>query len=230
MTTFTDAQRADLHAIRTRVLNVVGHELRTPVTTLRGLADTLASIDDEDTRAALVLAIQRNATRLERLVDDLLVASDITTALPTGPTTPVDVVGVVRVAWAELGGGVLAVEPQTEVVAWAHPEGLTRALRCVLENARELGEPPVSVRAWRAAGTTVIEVHSPGTTPHPEELRLATEPLYRGEAAVLRRPGLGLGLAVARALVEQSGGQLVLTARDGGGVVTRLTLPSARTS
>src|SRR5436190_16625171 len=73
---------AELEAIRRRVVNVVGHALRTPVTTIAGMASALATTTDAETRSALVEGLVRNARRVEGLLDDLLIASGVTTALP----------------------------------------------------------------------------------------------------------------------------------------------------
>jgi two-component system, OmpR family, phosphate regulon sensor histidine kinase PhoR len=75
----------DVDLLRRRVLNVVGHELRTPVSTLAGLATELENCDDARVRDELVAAVARNARRLDRLVRDLLLAASIETVVPTDP-------------------------------------------------------------------------------------------------------------------------------------------------
>ncbi len=72
-----------LDSARRRFVAVVGHELRTPVTTLRGFAEELAAAES-DAAQDLVPAIVRNARRVEQLLDDLLLATEIITALPVG--------------------------------------------------------------------------------------------------------------------------------------------------
>lgn len=217
----------DLRAIRTRVLNVVGHELRTPVTTLRGLADALSTVDAQTAQDHVIPAIQRSAERLERLVDDLLIANGISTALPVGRPEPVAVAPLVHATWTGLGGSEgLAVEG--EETAHAQAAALGGALERVLENAKQLGDEPPTVRLSRDAdGLVTIEVDAPGPPVDEEEVRLATELLFRGHAAVMRYPGLGLGLPVARALVEHAGGALTVAGRPAGGLITVLTVPGA---
>jgi two-component system, OmpR family, phosphate regulon sensor histidine kinase PhoR len=221
----------DLRAIRTRVLNVVGHELRTPVTTLRGLADALSRVDPATAAEHVVPAIQRNAERLERLVDDLLIANGIATALPVGRPEAVDVAALVRSTWDAIGGAAraLAVVAEPSVAplrALVQPAALGGALERVLENARLLGDEPPTVRITRTGGAVVIEVDSPGPPLDEEEVRHAAELLFRGHAAVMRTPGLGLGLPVARALVEHADGALAVAGRPGGGLVTTLSVPA----
>jgi signal transduction histidine kinase len=227
------ASEDDLRAIRTRVLNVVGHELRTPVTTLRGLADALTAVDAGTARDHVIPAIQRSTVRLERLVNDLLVANGIATALPVGKPKAIELVSALHAVWGDLGGE--AHELTVEVtasgsrspIALTHPEALRGALERVLENARVLGDEPPTVRVDRDGTTLTIEVDSPGQELGAEEVRLATELLFRGHAAVMRTAGLGLGLPVARALLEHTGGTLAVRAREGGGLVTVITVPGS---
>src|SRR4051812_41588196 len=82
----TDAARAlaEVDAIRRRVVNVVGHALRTPVTTIAGMATALESATDDNTRTMLIDGLSRNARRVELLLDELLVAAGVSTALPVG--------------------------------------------------------------------------------------------------------------------------------------------------
>jgi two-component system, OmpR family, phosphate regulon sensor histidine kinase PhoR len=219
----------ELRAIRSRILNVVGHELRTPTTTLRGLADVLDRIDPATAADHVIPAIQRNAARLERLVDDLLIATGITTALPVGRPEPLNVNALVLVLWAEVGdpGGLSLRSPDGPHQALAHPKGVEGALHRILENAVRLGERPVTVTVTGDGSAVEVVVDSPGPALHPEEVELAMELLFRGENAVMRAPGLGLGLPVARALVEHSGGELTVAARDGGGFLTTMRLRAA---
>ncbi len=66
---------ADREWLERRALNVIGHELRTPASTVRGLAEVLAAGVDPEERPELLGALVRNARRLEALVDDLLTAT-----------------------------------------------------------------------------------------------------------------------------------------------------------
>jgi len=220
-------QLAEVDALRRRVLNVVGHELRTPVTTLRGLAEAVPTAGEDELRDVIAPALVRSALRIERLVDDLLLASGITTVLPTGPAQSADVDAATRAAWAEVGDdGDVTVEVggATAAVPGGDPT-LVRILRPVLENAARYGVGAVVVRADGAAAEIAITVESGGDLVNEADLGLAFEPFYRGEAAVMTAPGLGVGLPIARSLTEQAGGRIEMTARSEGGVIVRLELP-----
>jgi two-component system, OmpR family, phosphate regulon sensor histidine kinase PhoR len=208
----------DLDLLRRRVVNVIGHELRTPVTTVRGLAESLAGAGDESARAEITAALVRSATRLERLVDDLLLASGIFTAAPVGDAEDVDLADALRrTGWPALVEG--------HAVARARPEAVDRILGPVVDNARRHGEP-VEARLSRTSGAVVVDVESSGPELSEGDVGMLCEPFFRGEQAVMTAPGLGLGLAIARTVARSEGGDVHPHARAGGGLVVRVELPA----
>jgi signal transduction histidine kinase len=186
----------------------VGHELRTPVTTLRGLAELLAADPDAPNAAELRESLVRTARRTEGLLDDLLLAAGVSTALPVEAPTETAVAGV-RVL--------------------ARPGTPDRVLAALVDNADRYADGTGQVRAWTEGDEAVLVVADRGPGVPEEELPLVTEPFFRGEAAVLTHHSLGIGLAVARALVEQDGGRLAVRNRDGGGLEVEVRLPRAPT-
>ena len=210
---------SDLDLLRRRVVNVVGHELRTPVTTVRGLAESLAAATDEQARRELTTALVRSAARLERLVDDLLLASGVLTASPVGDPVDVDLAGAVRAA-----GWPAAVEGAATIRARA--ESVERILEPIVDNARRHGEP-IEVRIAATADGAVVDVESSGPELAEGDVLLLCEPFFRGEAAVMTAPGLGLGLAIARTIARAEGGDVHAHARAGGGLVVRIALAGA---
>jgi signal transduction histidine kinase len=206
--------------VRQRGLNVIGHELRTPVSVVRGMAEALAAGGDPSTQEELVVALLRNTRRLESLVDELLTASGITTALPVGPDERVDLAAEVRSA----GGNDKDLSLDGEGVALARRSSVERIVAAVLDNARAYGEPPVSVQLADRGDKVHLSVDSPGVEVSPEDVKFAVEPFWRGERAVTLIPGLGLGLSVASALAEHEGGRLRVKARPGGGMITLIEL------
>lgn len=219
-----DDQSRDVDLLRRRVLNVVGHELRTPVSTLAGLASELETCDDDRVRAELVVAVARNARRLDRLVRDLLLAASIETVVPTDPPERIDLLAMARVVAT---GPAAEAEHRGSAIALARPAAVRRAMSAILENASLYGTPPIVLTGEQVNGTAAVEVASGGPPMGPDELRLAVEAFFRGERAVTTSPGLGLGLALARTLARADGGDVVVRAGDGGGMVARLELPAA---
>jgi signal transduction histidine kinase len=218
----TVATASDLDLLRRRVVNVVGHELRTPVTTVRGLAESLAAATDEQTRRELTTALVRSAARLERLVDDLLLASGVLTASPVGDAVAVDLAAAVRDA-----GWPASVEGAATIAARA--ESVERILEPIVDNARRHGEP-IEVRVSASGGGAIIDVESSGPELGEGDVLLLCEPFFRGEAAVMTAPGLGLGLAIARTIARAEGGDVQAHARAGGGLVVRIVLAGAAPS
>lgn len=210
---------SELDLLRRRVVNVIGHELRTPVTTVRGLAESLADAPDEPERAALAAALVRSAVRLERLVDDLLLASGVFTASPVGDVASVDVADAVRRA-----GWPAAIEGAA--TATARPESVDRILDPIIDNARRHGEP-LEARLHDGGERAIVDIESTGPEMGEGDAALLCEPFFRGEAAVMTAPGLGLGLAIARTIARAEGGDVHAHPRAGGGLVVRIELPRA---
>lgn len=230
-----DARQEDIAAAlealdlaRRRFVNVVGHELRTPVTTLRGLAEELPVASLDEVRE-LAPALVRNARRVEALLDDLLLAADITTALPVGEPEPIDLVATAQAAWDSLANGEqLDLGGLSEAIVAMRPGAADIMLERVLDNAHRYGKPPFELETTRHEGKVRIRVSNGGADLGDDDVHLAFELFYRGEGAVTSAPGFGLGLPVARALARQHDGDLTLASRDGGGLDVIIDLlPSA---
>ena len=212
-----------LEFVRDRVIHVVGHELRTPLTTVRGLAELLVDASDEELHETLIPALIRNARRAERLLDDLLIAAEIHTARPTDPATPVDLGALVAASTADTQ---VTVEGTPAGPVLAHHDAVGHALDHLVDNAEQYGDGPSTVRFEDDEESVTVVVE----TPVDHELadpQLSFELFFRGEQAVTRAAGLGIGLPVARALAQMDGGDLTID-QDGGAVLARLSLPRSR--
>lgn len=218
---------AALDAARGRFVAVVGHELRTPVTTLRGLAEELEKADETSHRE-ITAALVRSARRVETLLDDLLLATDITTVLPVGEPEPIDLVTTAQAIWdAFEADDELELSGDGEVTVLLRPGAGDTILERVLDNARRYGSPPFRFHATTERGRAKITVSSQGAELQPDDVHLAFELFYRGEAAVTSAPGFGLGLPVARALARQHDGELTIEPHAGGGLDVCIDLPAA---
>ena len=213
-------ERSDQEWVERRAINVIGHELRTPASTVRGIAEVLAADPDAHTRAELVAALLRNSRRLEALLDDLLTATSVTTALPVGPTERIALADEIRKNWAQEKG----LEIAGAGTVLARESSVSRILAAVLDNARTYGDPPLAVAIAPSGDTVVASFDSPGPELPPEDIRLALQPFWRGERAVTTAPGLGLGLTVAELLANHEGGRLWVETRPGGGMLTHVEL------
>jgi len=217
-----------LNRARGRFVAVVGHELRTPVTTLRGLVEELPDAD-LDTVRELTPALVRSARRVESLLDDLLLATDITTVLPVGEPEVIDLIATAQATWDALEVDAdLELTGTTDVEAWMRAGAGDTLLERVLDNARRYGRPPYRLHAETKDDRVRLTVSSEGAAMQPDDVHLAFELFYRGEAAVTSAPGFGLGLPVARALARQHDGELTIEPRPGGGLDVCIDLPAVR--
>jgi signal transduction histidine kinase len=216
-------ERGDQEWVERRAINVIGHELRTPASTVRGIAEVLSAESGAPARPELVEALLRNSRRLEALVDDLLTATSVTTSLPVGPTAQIALADKVWASWPDDSG--LEVSGSGTVLARA--SSVRRILAAVFDNARTYGQPPLTVTIVPSGEHVRVAFDSPGPELPAEDVRLALEPFWRGERAVTAAPGLGLGLTVAAALAGHEDGRLWVEARPGGGMLTYLELAAA---
>jgi signal transduction histidine kinase len=188
-----------------RFLADASHELRTPVTALLGNVEYAArhGADPE------VLAdLRRDATRLARLVDDLLVLERAGVAAQA--LAPVELDELARNAIRAHNGRVTAtrIEP---VVVEAEEAALRRVLDNLIENALVHGPPggQVEVTLVQRAGRALLTVGDDGPGPNPASRDRLFERFWRGPDAA-ERPGSGLGLSIAAAIVDRHGGRIAV--------------------
>jgi two-component system phosphate regulon sensor histidine kinase PhoR len=231
----TDIRR--LEAIRSDFVANASHELRTPITAIRGFAETLLGSDPEPARRRSQLEIiRRNAERLGHLVDDLLELSRIESRRT--PLQPSDV-DAVRLAHEVLEDqapmferrGIEATlesaEPALEVRA--DRRALDQVLRNLLDNAAKYTDPGgrVRVRITRSPRTATLEVADTGIGIAPEHQARIFERFYRVDASRSRAlGGTGLGLAIVKHLVRAMDGEVSVESAPGRGSTFRVRLPT----
>jgi PAS domain S-box-containing protein len=201
-------RRAD--DLKEHLLAVTSHELRTPLTSILGFAQTLDdrwdSIAEPDKRLAMT-AIRRQAQRLNRMIDDLLLLSLHQAGELLWRPAQVQLANVTDDAVARFPG--LAVSPAPDEVALVDPQGLSKVLDRLIENAYQHGAPPVSLNVTSDAEwvTFCVDDEGPGV---PEEFAANLFDMFTQADTGPRRQttGAGLGLAVVCLLVEQGGGKV----------------------
>ncbi|HEY2065202.1 MAG TPA: ATP-binding protein [Gemmatimonadaceae bacterium] len=222
-------RRAD--RLKDALLASVSHDLRTPLTAIKGIANEIWRGGDPD-RAA---TIEQEADRLNKIVTDLLDLSLLNAGnlpLTIALNTADDVVGVALERVEALdGSGRIQVQVENEggilvgLFDFAHT---TRTLTNLLENALKYSPAgaPITLRAWRGDDRVrfTVEDAGPGVTPGEEER--VFEPFYRGVRIADGVRGTGLGLSIARQLAEAQRGSLTYRAREGGGSRFELELPA----
>jgi signal transduction histidine kinase len=191
-----------------RFLADASHELRTPVTTLLGNVEYAAR---HGASAEVLEDLVRDARRLARLVDDLLVLERAGSAGSAGLSVGevVDVADVVRAVVTGHDGRVVASPLPDAVFVRGDAGELTRALGNLVENALVHGpdEGSVSVSVVSADDRVLLTVRDMGPGPDPSEVDRLFERFWRGPDASTR-PGSGLGLSIVAAIAERHGGSV----------------------
>jgi signal transduction histidine kinase len=228
-----DAARRDLVA-------AVSHDLRTPITSLRLLAEAVGDeIVDGEVRRGYLDRMRTHIDVLSALIDDLfelsrLEAGDIRWTLEQVPLCDLvgETVAAMRVQAEAKGVAVMAEVPAALVPAHANPEKLQRVLFNLIQNAirHTPADGSVVVRAEPAADGVEIEVADTGSGIPPDDRDQVFTAFYRGGVDAARSgEGAGLGLAVSRAIVEAHGGRIWLADSERGTRV-RFSLPGAGVS
>ncbi|SCL45353.1 PAS domain-containing sensor histidine kinase [Micromonospora yangpuensis] len=228
----TDQQRRDRD--RELFVAVTSHELRTPVTVIKGYADTLCnhwdSLTDTDRRQA-ALVIGQRANELARLVDRLL-SSAAEAAPGAEPPARFDLGAALRDAVADLPAEIrerLRLDLPADLPrACGFRQNLATVLTELSTNAGKYSLPgaPIEITADADEQTVAFRVSDRGIGIRPEHVERAFERFWQGESGDRRRyPGAGLGLYLVRQIVEQQNGWVSLRPRAGGGTVAEVRLP-----
>lgn len=212
----------DLEAQKNEFLAFMTQELRQPVTTILGLGITLSSYADElaSNRVRRIgTSVHQQAERIARLADDLFDISRIeANSLLVNPRE-IDLLGAVDAALSMIDRSAdadLAVSVPAGIIVLADPRRLEQVIAHLVENAFRHGAPPVTIEGVSHEGIAELRVtdEGPGLGDDPAALfdRL-------GPRALLRRGGTGpgLGLPLARGLVEAMGGRVTHRERSAGG-------------
>ena len=232
-----EAARDQSDHARRNLVAAVSHDLRTPMTSLRLLAE---AVEDEivggELRRSYLRRMRTNIDALGALIDDLfelsrLEAGDKNWSLERVRLDDLEgeTVDAMRLEAETKGVAVSAEVPATLGFARANPEKLQRVLFNLIQNAirHTPADGSVVVRAEPAADRIEIEVADTGDGIAPEDRDRVFTAFYRGGADAARTSaGAGLGLAVSRAIVEAHGGRMWL-ADASEGTRVRFSLPLA---
>ena len=221
------------------------HELRTPLATLSGFIDTLKgpARDDVDARDRFLAIMEAQATRMARLIDDLLSLSRIELNAHVRPITPVNleplvrqVIDALQTLAADRSVGVTVTAPPAPLIVPGDQDELVRVLENLVENALKYGESGKRVavtlsrgEAANGAGEAIIAVRDYGPGIAAEHLPRLTERFYRVDVAGSRaQGGTGLGLALVKHILNRHRGRLTIESKVGEGATFTVRLPLAR--
>lgn len=213
-------------------VSTVSHELRSPLTSIIGSLDTVNRPElapPEPTSQQLLLTARRQAGRLQRLIEDLLVVSRIDRgAIPVhfGPIQLKEIFDEVnRVVSIEPS---VTVEPENLTVTADH-DHLSRILINLIENASKYApDSPVEIFAWERNGRGYIAVvdHGPGI-PESERERIFDRFTQLDQSDTRSKGGTGLGLSIVKSLTEVMNGSVRIETTEGGGATFVVQLPLA---
>ena len=221
------------------------HELRTPLAALSGFIDTLRgpAKDDAKARERFLGIMHQQATRMARLIDDLLSLSRIELGAHLRPETPADLVQIIRQvvdgleSLARERGVVVTLEvPSAPVIVPGDRDELLRLFENLIENGLKYGasggrvDIAISTAEATPGGASEARVrvrdHGPGIAP--EHLPRLTERFYRVDVGDSRaQGGTGLGLSLVKHILNRHRGRLLIESTPGQGAAFTACLPTA---
>ena len=232
----TDLRR--LETVRRDFVANVSHELKTPLTSIAGYAETLTGEVSAGTQSEqFAQTILSNARRMQRLVDDLLDLSRIESGGWQPTPQPVDPATIARETWAPFADRardrridftVTVAPPSDGARLAADPDALRQILTNLFDNALRYTPPGgrIVVAAGPVAGGTLVTVSDNGSGITGQHLPRVFERFYRADPARSRdQGGTGLGLAIVKHLVEAHGGWVEAQSAPGRGTTIRMVFP-----
>lgn len=221
---------------REAFIDVISHELRTPITTILGTTELLSRpgrIEDPEVRAAMLADTKAESERLYRLVEDLLVLGRVERGRLVADAEPIQLQRVLERVVAEAASELpsihvtLEMQPDLPIVS-GEATYIEQILRNLLENAAKYSPPgsAVVVRADAADATeVVVRVLDEGPGIPGSSLPHIFDLFYRDPSVARTASGSGIGLFVCRSLAEAQGGRIAVTERPEGGAEFLFSLP-----
>jgi signal transduction histidine kinase len=242
--------------MKDQFVSLISHELRTPLTSILGYLELVLQDEDQpltEEQRKYLTTVERNADRLLRLVGDLLFTAQVDAGRFSLQPHDVDLAGVVRAAeetvrvTADAAGVEVVVDvPEDGLVVAGDAVRLGQACDNLVSNAVKFtpsgGRVTLSLRgAWATPDGTVSDDRRPGSAPVAllavsdtgmgiptgEQAKLFTRFFRSSTAQRNAVPGVGLGLAITKAITTAHGGTLDLVSAEGEGTTFTMTLPLA---
>jgi K+-sensing histidine kinase KdpD len=222
--------------LKTALLDAVTHDLRTPLTAIKGSVSTLLCSPeplDEEGKQELLLVIDEETDRLNHFVEEMMELAQIETGHRSWHRSPTAAHDIVNTA---IDRASVALDDRPVEITIAEHLPLLRVDAAsvsgvvyeLLENASHYSpaHAPIHVTARPGGGAFVeIEVADRGAGIAPELRERVFEKFFRAPAERRDHHGFGLGLSIARGIIEAHGGKIWITGAAGGGTAVRFTVP-----
>jgi len=231
----TAEKMAEISRQKTDFLADVSHELRTPLTVLRGNAQVGLALGAEGEQKQLLEEVVEESKRMSRMVEELLFLARSDSSPPAMEAETVSVPPLMSelagraAVLARERGAVLATDLRAEGTLRADPNRLEQAVLILVDNAIKYGPPGGTVTLSSGVtrqGEVRITVQDEGPGIPKEDLPRVFERFYRVDKARSRRMGgTGLGLPIAKTIVEAHGGHVTAESRPGHGTRMSIHLP-----
>ena len=240
--TFNDmtAQLQSAHQMQTDFVANVSHEARTPLTSIKGMVETLldGAVEDPRIRDRFLHTVEGETDRLIRLVNDLLLLSRFDSQGLELHKEPVPIDTLIHKTVEQLTPQIeakgLTIQkelPEDQPLVPADADRIRQVMLNLLDNAIKYSHVGGSITIKASAendGAVAIQVIDEGIGIPSESISRIGERFYRTDKARSREEGgTGLGLAIARAIVEAHGGKLTIDSAEGKGTTVTFTLPIA---
>lgn len=234
---FNDVTRErDLDRLKSEFIATSAHELRTPLASVRGFTELLLNDKsfDEAQRNEFLAIVYEKTEVLEKIIDDLLDIGRIEAGrmLPL-EKSPCDIRNLVEAStwsyqkefrgrriefdWPEPGPGMIP----------ADPGKIGQVLENLLSNAVKFSSPASSIRVSGSTGhgQVQVQVQDEGKGMTPEQVIRVFDKFYRADGSDTAVPGMGLGMAIAKGIIEAHGGSIQVESEPGRGTTFAFTLP-----
>jgi len=216
----------------------VAHELKNPLTSLKNAVEMLGRANSDDARARMMAIVRSDVKRIDRLISDISDASRLDAELSRETAQRVDlrdlletIVEVYRAT--EIARGVhleLQIDLPPGAAALGRDERFGQVFRNLIDNAISFspdnGAVEISATVDGAFASILVDDHGPGIPP--ENLESIFERFYTARPADHFGNNSGLGLSIARQIVEAAGGTIKAANRDAGGACFAVRLPLVR--
>lgn len=210
--------------VRSNLLRAVSHDLRTPLTVISGIAETLGIGSDlkEETRQKLLTDIQEESQWLIRMVENLLSITRINMDTMKVDKTAEPVEEIIEAVYKHLKKvypeGKIKVElPEDVIFIQADPILIEQALFNLVENAFRHGakEQPVKLTVRLQQERTVFEIENYGEIPLKQFQKIQTNLSSTNEVPVDSKNGLGIGLSIVKTIIHAHNGKMEMTVGNG---------------